>query len=106
ASWSAAELHRLPAADAAAALVLWAAVAALYLVAFVAIEGATPGKILFRLRIVRADGGPVGWATGLRREVIGKLCSALTLGVGYLMVALGAKRGLHDRLAGTRVVRA
>ena len=65
---------------------------------------ATPGKMVCGLRVVRSDGGKVtyGRATG---RVFGKWLSALTLGIGYLMVGYDEqKRALHDHLADTRVV--
>ena len=38
---------------------------------------------------------------------LAKIMSALTLGIGYLMVAFtNRKRGLHDMIAGTLVERA
>ena len=37
-------------------------------------------------------------------RVLGYLLSGLTLGIGFLMIAFGGA-ALHDRLAGTRVVR-
>ena len=37
-------------------------------------------------------------------RVLGYVLSVLTLGVGFLMIAFGGA-GLHDRLAGTRVMR-
>jgi uncharacterized RDD family membrane protein YckC len=43
---------------------------------------------------------------GLRRallRVFGYVLSAATLGAGFLMIAFSG-RGLHDRIAGTRVV--
>ena len=39
------------------------------------------------------------------RETIGKIVSVLILGIGYLMVALTAKKqGLHDKFAGSVVI--
>ena len=88
------------------ALPLWLLVAALYAVAFLALEGATPGKMIFRLRVMRADGREIGLRQALLRELAGGLCTALTFGLAYLAVAFsGEKRGLHDRLGGTLVVR-
>lgn len=79
-----------------------------YFVGFVAVKGATPGKLAFGLRVVRDDGGErVGWWKALLREVPAKLVSGLVLGLGYIMVAVRAdKRGLHDRLVKTSVVKA
>ena len=77
----------------------------LYFTAFVGARGATPGKQLLGLRVVREDGSPVGYGRAFLRRAA-QLISALTLGSGYLMVAFHPeKRALHDLLAGTRVVR-
>ena len=45
---------------------------------------------------------PIGLSRAAVR-VLGYLLSGLTLGIGFLMIAFGGS--LHDRLAGTRVVR-
>jgi uncharacterized RDD family membrane protein YckC len=67
-------------------------------------EGATPGKRLLGLRVVAEDGSePIGLSRAAVR-VLGYLLSGLTLGIGFLMMAFGGS-ALHDRLAGTRVVR-
>jgi uncharacterized RDD family membrane protein YckC len=43
-----------------------------YYVAFTALYGATPGKMLLGIRVVKTDGRPVDWLTALMREVVGK----------------------------------
>jgi uncharacterized RDD family membrane protein YckC len=77
---------------------------ALYHVYFWSVKGATPGKELLDLR-VETDAGaspiPLGCAV---LRVFGYLLSAASLGIGFLMVAFGGS-GLHDRIAGTRVVK-
>ena len=68
------------------------------------VKGATPGKRLLGLVVVAEDGSvPIGLSRAAIR-VLGYLLSGLTLGIGFLMIALSGS-GLHDRLAGTRVVR-
>jgi uncharacterized RDD family membrane protein YckC/ribosomal protein L32 len=77
---------------------------ALYHVYFWSVKGATPGKELLDLRVETDDGAsplPLGRAT---LRVFGYLLSAASLGIGFLMVAFGGS-GLHDRIAGTRVVK-
>jgi uncharacterized RDD family membrane protein YckC len=85
--------------------VLLVAVAlALYDVIMTARTGATPGKRLARIKIVRAaDGKPPGWGRTLVRAVV--------LGApGWVIIAVTAlfderlHRGLHDRAAGTVVI--
>ncbi len=66
----------------------------------------TVGKLLLRLRIVDAQTlGPLS----RRQEVlryIGYFVSTVPLGLGFLWIAFDPrKQGLHDRLAGTLVLR-
>jgi uncharacterized RDD family membrane protein YckC len=81
-----------------------AALGCVYYVYHWGVKGATPGKRLLGL-VVQADDGtePIGIARATIR-VLGYLLSVLTLGFGFLMIAF-AGHGLHDKLAGTRVVR-
>ena len=47
-----------------------------------------------------------GYGTAFLREVIGKFISSILLCIGYLMVAFdGQKQGLHDKIAGTYVIK-
>jgi len=76
----------------------------LYHVYFWSVKGATPGKELVDLRVATDDGrSPIPLAAAVRRA-LGYLLSGASLGVGFLMVIFGG-RGLHDRVAGTRVVK-
>jgi uncharacterized RDD family membrane protein YckC len=90
----------------AVAYVLSTAASLCYLLVFWSKSGATPGKKLLRLKIVREDGvEPMGVGKAFLR-IVGYFLSSLVLGIGYLMVAFtNGKRGLHDMVAGTRVVR-
>jgi uncharacterized RDD family membrane protein YckC len=73
--------------------------------AFIAGTGATPGKHLLGLRVLQANGEPAGFMTGMFRY-FGYWVNGLTFGIGFLMVAFTAeKRGLHDNLANTIVVK-
>jgi pSer/pThr/pTyr-binding forkhead associated (FHA) protein/uncharacterized RDD family membrane protein YckC len=75
-----------------------------YYVYYWGIRGATPGKRLLRLTVQGEDGSePIG-PTRAAVRLLGYLVSAALLGAGFIMVAFGG-RGLHDRIAGTRVVR-
>ncbi|MFO0584444.1 MAG: RDD family protein [Anaeromyxobacter sp.] len=68
--------------------------------------GRTPGKRALGLRVVRADGAPVGLAESLARNVLRALELPLGYAPGVLMVALGQRRQrLGDLVAGTLVVR-
>lgn len=77
---------------------------AVYHVYFWGVKGATPGKRLFGLVVQRQDGRqPIGPGRAALR-LVGYGVSGLVLGIGFLMIALGGS-GLHDQIAGTRVVR-
>src|SRR4051794_10992899 len=66
--------------------------------------GATLGKMAFRARIVNLDGSRIGFGRALLRW-LGSVLNGMTLGLGFLVVAFRAdKRGLHDLIAGTKVV--
>jgi uncharacterized RDD family membrane protein YckC len=66
--------------------------------------GATLGKMVFRARIVNLEGGRIGFGRAMLRWV-GSILNEMTLGLGFLMVAFRRdKRGLHDFIAGTKVV--
>ncbi len=72
-------------------------------IVFWAYRSATPGKIVFHLKIVDAKTGGV-LST---RQMIGRVLAYNLLVVGFLSVALNKqKRGWHDRLAGTVVIKA
>jgi uncharacterized RDD family membrane protein YckC len=74
-----------------------------YYVYYWGIRGATPGKRLLGLSVQGEDGAqPIG-ATRAAVRLFGYLVSGALLGAGFVMVAFGG-RGLHDRIAGTRVV--
>ncbi len=77
-----------------------------YYVFFTGYNGQTPGKMALRVKVIHNDGGPVGYGQAFVREVIGKFFSGVLLCIGYLMVAFRAdKRGLHDLMARTRVIK-
>ena len=66
--------------------------------------GATLGKMVCRIRVVRSDGSPIGYGRAFGRYW-GYLLSGMVCYIGYLMAAFDSeKRSLHDRLCDTRVV--
>jgi uncharacterized RDD family membrane protein YckC len=68
--------------------------------------GTTVGKWATGLRIERQNGEPLGFGHATLRHTLGYLVSLLTLGLGFLLAAFDAEgRALHDRIAGTVVVR-
>jgi uncharacterized RDD family membrane protein YckC len=66
--------------------------------------GQTLGMRAWRLKVVREDGGVVGWRDALRRH-LAALLSCLTLGLGFLWILVDPQ-GLawHDRLSKTRLI--
>lgn len=77
-----------------------------------AITGQTLGKKIFRVRLVRVDGSPAGWAASTLHYglpiVLGLLLQTVGLLVGVLLVAWfirdPLRQGVHDKLAKTFVV--
>jgi len=68
--------------------------------------GATVGKWATGLRIERQSGERLGFGHATLRHTVGYLVSLLTLGLGFLLAAFDSEgRALHDRIAGTIVVR-
>lgn len=67
--------------------------------------GATPGKMAVGLKVVRSDGSRVTYLRALGR-CFAKYLSYLLLLIGFIMVAFDEqKRGLHDYICDTRVIR-
>ena len=76
-----------------------------YIIGFWIGQGATPGQMAVGIKVVMANGLPVEFGAACLRYV-GYIACALTLGIGYLMIAFTAeKRGLHDNIAGTVVIK-
>lgn len=79
-----------------------------YITWFVGKFGATPGKMVFSLKVVRPTGGKVSYGQAFGRywaEFV--VIWMLTLMLGYLPIPFDPqRRGLHDRLCNTRVVKA
>ena len=77
---------------------------AAYYAFFWGMNGATPGKRVLGLTVAAEDGStPIGMSRATLR-VLGYVASGLLLGIGFLMIAFGGT-ALHDRIAGTRVIR-
>lgn len=80
------------------------ALAAFYFVYYWGVRAATPGKRLVGIE-VEGEGGasPIGISRAAIR-LLGYALSGVLLGMGFFIVAFGGT-ALHDRIAGTRVVR-
>jgi len=77
----------------------------LYGLLFMATTGATPGLRLLRLRVINVYGeAPEWWRAVLR--CAGFLLGLASLGLGFVWIGFDReKRGLHDWVAGTYVIR-
>jgi len=90
---------------AAVLLAINTGIALLYESWFVVAKGATPGKMVLSLEVIRADGTRPGWGLAIGRY-FAKMLSSLTLYIGYIMAGFDdEKRALHDRICETRVIR-
>ena len=82
-----------------------AAIAGIYFVWQWANGGQTLAMKTWGIRLTSADGGPVSTRVASMRYVLA-LCGTAALGVSYLWAFFDRDRQfLHDRLAGTRIVR-
>jgi uncharacterized RDD family membrane protein YckC len=80
------------------------ALGAVYYIYYWGVKGATPGKRVLDLVVQAEDGAhPIGVPRASMR-LLGYILSGALFGIGFLMIALGGS-ALHDRLAGTRVMR-
>lgn len=69
-------------------------------------RGQTVGEMVLGLCVVSTDGQPISFGKAALRFV-GYYISGLILGIGFLMIAFDSQqhRGLHDRIAGTLMVK-
>jgi uncharacterized RDD family membrane protein YckC len=77
-----------------------------YYIYFVGAKGATPGKKLMKLKVALVDGRyPIGYGKAFLR-MIGYAVSGFICYIGFLMILWDKeKRGLHDKIAGTIVIK-
>ncbi len=76
-----------------------------YVATFTVAGGQTVGKMLMNLRVIGDNGRPIDAAGGMLRAA-GCMLVPITFGLSYVPVLVTSDhRALHDRLAGTRVVR-
>jgi len=82
----------------------WVLLMVLYDVLLNGTFGATLGKMAVGAKIIAADGSPLGYSRALLRSLAARF-TEMMLFLGYLWIVVRSdKRGLHDLLAGTRVV--
>ena len=83
-----------------------AAAFVLNFVVLTSLSGRTLGKWATGLRVEQSNGQPLSIGRAMLRHLVGYPLSVLTLGIGFLIAAFSAEGlALHDRLAGTVVVR-
>jgi uncharacterized RDD family membrane protein YckC len=69
-----------------------------------AVNGATPGKLLIGIKVVRGNGEAIGFWHAVARY-FATIPSSIILGIGYLMAAFTPRRrALHDMICDTVVV--
>ena len=80
-------------------------IALAYEVYFLGKYGATPGKMVFGLKVILSDGQPISYGRAVGRFFATYL-SGITLYIGYIIAAFDEqKRTLHDHICDTRVIR-
>ncbi|MFF2481217.1 RDD family protein [Paenibacillus sp. NPDC058071] len=72
-------------------------------------QGYTVGKRICGIKICKLDGSPPGIGTMLLRNLVAGLIYTITFGIAVIVSAFmiglrDDKRGLHDFIAGTKVV--
>jgi uncharacterized RDD family membrane protein YckC len=78
--------------------------AAAYTGYFLSTKGATPGKMVLGLQVIRSDGSGLTFTRGACRY-LAQIVSAMILAIGYIIAAFdNERRTLHDHLCDTRVV--
>lgn len=71
---------------------------------FIGKYGASPGKMICKLKAVTSDGGKITYLRALGRAA-SEILSGMVCYIGYIMVAFDEqKRGLHDHICNTRVI--
>lgn len=78
-----------------------------YFIYFIGKNGQTLGKKALKIKVVNIETQqPPGYVNAFLREVIGKMISALIIGIGYLwMIWDPKKQTLHDKIAHTVVIK-
>lgn len=75
-----------------------------YSIFFIGKYGATPGKMVCKLKVVKSDGSSITFARATGR-FFAEMVSGLVCNIGYIIAAFDSeKRALHDHMCNTRVV--
>jgi len=77
-----------------------------YPIYFIGKKGATPGKKLFKIKVVDIEKRETpGYLKAFLRETVGKFISAIFFGIGYVWAFKDKdKQTWHDKIAGTVVI--
>jgi len=76
-----------------------------YILMWVNNDGATPGKQLMGIKIVKSDGSKIGYPSAILRSVFGYTLSSVVSSLGFLWVIWDKKKqGWHDKIANTVVI--
>jgi len=71
---------------------------------FLSTRGATPGKMVIGLQVIRSDGSGITFGRGAGRQAA-HMVSGMLLGIGYMIAGFDdQKRALHDHICDTRVI--
>lgn len=90
--------------DPTTGFILYVGVGFVYQVGFWTIRGATPGRMVFGLRIVMKDGSPITGGAAVMRY-LGYIATYFTFGLGLFLAFFNdEKRPLHDFIGGTKVI--
>jgi uncharacterized RDD family membrane protein YckC len=75
-----------------------------YQIFFLGKYGATPGKMICKLKVVTGEGGRFGYGRAAGR-CLSEMLSGMICYIGYFMILFDdQKRALHDHICNTRVV--
>ena len=87
--------------------IVWPMLWVTYYCLLTGLKGQTLGKMLFRMKVVNSKDEKSGLIRAIMREILGKLVSSMGLGIGFFCIAYNVeKRGWHDKIAGTYVIKA
>ena len=87
-------------------LVVFFALPLLYYVLLTGLRGQTLGKMALGVKVIGEDGQAPGLGYAALRETVGKIVSTIALFLGFLWIAWEpGKRGWHDYIAGTHVIK-
>lgn len=79
---------------------------AIYGTIFIWRAGATPGKMILKIKVVTTTYKPVSLRSAFLREMVGKIISNIIFGMGFLWALLDKKNQTwHDKIANTYVVK-